>query len=189
MKPFDEIFREKLKEALNNYEAGHLAAKGWDSFMEKRKAGTRRLFIMPLWAKAASLLIIISAGTILTYKILTRQEEAAKVITLSQPVLADSAGQAAAEATPEELVTVPGRLAARNDIGSLKNTTTERSSLLPVKTVKTGDHAAAVQEDIAVNRMVENEPERRRSGTRQRELRGGSGSLSLRLRRRFFRRD
>lgn len=76
MKQFDEIFREKVKEVFSNYNADHLVDKGWQSFIaRRRKRFTGVIFLMPLWAKAAAVAIIITAGSLLTYRLINRHNE------------------------------------------------------------------------------------------------------------------
>lgn len=84
MKQFDEIFAEKVKEAFSNYNAAHLADKGWKSFIARRNKRLQGVFFIPLWAKAASVLLLIAAGTVLTYKILNRQDENKTVVAALQ---------------------------------------------------------------------------------------------------------
>jgi len=77
MKQFDEIFREKVKETFSNYNADHLADKGWQSFISRRrKRFAGYIFLMPVWAKAAAVALIITAGSLLTYILINRQNEA-----------------------------------------------------------------------------------------------------------------
>lgn len=73
MRQFDDIFREKVKNAFSNYNADHLAEEGWNSFVAARKGRRRFLSIIPLWARAASVIIIIGIGAFITYRISTRQ--------------------------------------------------------------------------------------------------------------------
>ncbi len=89
MKQFDDIFREKVEKAFSNYNAGHMADEGWNSFIAARKGRRRILAIFPLWARAASLLIIIGLGLFLAYRISTRQ--------VSQELIAVSESQAVKE--------------------------------------------------------------------------------------------
>ncbi|NMC40185.1 MAG: PorT family protein [Bacteroidales bacterium] len=74
MKQFDDIFRDKVKDVFSNYNADHLAGKGWKSFMSRQKKRSRGLAVLPFWAKAASVVIIVTAGSLLTYRIAYRQD-------------------------------------------------------------------------------------------------------------------
>lgn len=69
MKQFDEILRQQIKDAFSRYDASGLADKGWNAFLEKRKrrgiAG-----LIPMWAKAASVAVLITSGSLLTYRLL-----------------------------------------------------------------------------------------------------------------------
>lgn len=76
MKQFEEIFTEKVKKAFENYDAGHLADKGWRSFTASRRRKLHAgIFIIPLWARAASVALIIVTGALLTFRALNRQNK------------------------------------------------------------------------------------------------------------------
>lgn len=64
MSKFDDIFSRKAKEAFDNYDAGHLADRGWDSFSGKYGRKRSRTIIIPLWARAASIIILVTAGVL-----------------------------------------------------------------------------------------------------------------------------
>ncbi|MBW6500896.1 MAG: PorT family protein [Bacteroidales bacterium] len=72
MKQFDDIFREKAEKAFSSYNADHLADAGWKSFVAARRGGRRLRAVIPLWARAASVILIIGAGAFLTYIALNR---------------------------------------------------------------------------------------------------------------------
>lgn len=68
MKQFDDIFKQQVNRAFENYNADHLADEAWKSF-EKKKSNSRWLGLaIPLWAKAASIAILLSFAGILTYR-------------------------------------------------------------------------------------------------------------------------
>ena len=73
MKQFDDIFRENVKKAFSSYNADHLAGEGWNSFVARRKGRRRRAALIPLWARAASVAILIGLGVFITLKISKRQ--------------------------------------------------------------------------------------------------------------------
>lgn len=73
MKQFDDIFREKVEKTFSNYDAGNLADEGWKSFSEGRRFAKRSAFIIPLWARAASVALIVGAAAFMTYLALQRQ--------------------------------------------------------------------------------------------------------------------
>jgi hypothetical protein len=73
MKLFDDIFRENVHKAFSNYNADHLADEGWNSFMTARKSEHRIKAVIPLWAKAASIALIIGAGTLIGYLTINRK--------------------------------------------------------------------------------------------------------------------
>jgi hypothetical protein len=72
VKQFDDIFREKVKKAFGSYNADHLADRGWNSFVAKKKKRRWLLLILPFWAKAASMAILIGIGSFFAYHISTR---------------------------------------------------------------------------------------------------------------------
>jgi len=72
MSRFDDIFSRKVKEAFDNYDADHLAGEGWDSFTGKYGSSRKRALLIPLWARAASIIILVTAGVLLTYRFIDR---------------------------------------------------------------------------------------------------------------------
>jgi hypothetical protein len=68
MKQFDEAFRKQVKNAFRGYNADHLADAGWNSFAGSRGRKRVTAIIIPLWAKAASVALLLSAGALLTYR-------------------------------------------------------------------------------------------------------------------------
>ena len=75
MKPFDHKFRQQVEEAFGSYNADHLADAGWNSFVQKHRKSKRMGFIFPLWAKAASVAILLSVAGFFTYRTLNIQEK------------------------------------------------------------------------------------------------------------------
>jgi hypothetical protein len=73
MKLFDDIFRENVDKAFSNYNADHLADEGWNSFMADRKRARRLKAVIPLWAKAASIVLIVGAGALIGYLTINRK--------------------------------------------------------------------------------------------------------------------
>lgn len=73
MNKFDDRLRENIKKAFSNYNSDHLADEGWDSFVALQKGRRRRAVVIPLWARAASILLIIGLGTFLAYRLSVRQ--------------------------------------------------------------------------------------------------------------------
>jgi len=67
MKQFDDIFRENVNEAFNKYDASHLADEGWKSFIATKPSRLRMLILLPLWAKAASVAVIVGLGAFTIY--------------------------------------------------------------------------------------------------------------------------
>jgi hypothetical protein len=86
MKQFDEEFSRKAKEAFESYNADHLAEEGWNSFIRKHGRRRSRAFIIPLWARAASILILVTAGVLFMNRTDHRQPgEPASPITKENP--------------------------------------------------------------------------------------------------------
>lgn len=73
MSKFDDIFSRKAKEAFDNYNADHLAGDGWDSFASKYGRQRRRALVIPLWARAASIIILVTTGVLLINRLIDRQ--------------------------------------------------------------------------------------------------------------------
>ena len=72
MSKFDDIFSRKAKEAFDNYNADHLAGDGWDSFTSKYGRQRRRALVIPLWARAASIIILVTAGMLFINRFINR---------------------------------------------------------------------------------------------------------------------
>lgn len=69
MKQFDEKFSRSAKEAFDNYNADHLAGEGWNSFTGKYGSKRRRAVVFPLWAKAATIAVLVTLGVLFTARI------------------------------------------------------------------------------------------------------------------------
>ena len=66
MKRSDDILTRLIKEAFNKYKADHLADEAWEAFMKKTgKKGAG--ILIPLWAKAASLALLITGAGIIVH--------------------------------------------------------------------------------------------------------------------------
>lgn len=89
MKPFDHKFREQVENAFGSYNADHLADAGWNMLMQKHKKNTRLGLILPLWAKAASVAILLTLAGFFTYRtliIIDEQQLVEEINVLSLPV-------------------------------------------------------------------------------------------------------
>lgn len=69
MKQFDEKFSRKAKEAFENYNADHLAEEGWNSYLRKNAKKRSRVIALPLWAKVASIAVLVTIGVLFTARI------------------------------------------------------------------------------------------------------------------------
>ena len=83
MKQFDDIFRENVNKAFSNYNADHLAGEGWNSFVAGKNGRRRRAAVIPLWAGAASVMLIIGLCAFIAYRISTWQT-AKEIITSTE---------------------------------------------------------------------------------------------------------
>ncbi len=92
MNKFDDILRENVKKAFSNYNSDHLADEGWDSFVALQKGRRKRAVIFPLWARAASILLIIGLGTFLAYRLSERQTTP-EIISVTEPATSDTKGR------------------------------------------------------------------------------------------------
>lgn len=64
MKNFDDIFSRKAKGAFENYNADHLADEGWDAYVRKHGRKRSRAIIFPLWARAATIAVLVTIGVL-----------------------------------------------------------------------------------------------------------------------------
>lgn len=69
MKNFDDIFSRKAKQAFENFNADHLAEEGWNSYVRKYVRKRDRVFVIPLWAKVASIAVLVTIGVLFTARI------------------------------------------------------------------------------------------------------------------------
>ena len=73
MKNFDDIFSRKAKEAFENYNADHLADEGWNAYIRKHGRSKRRTLIIPLWARAATIAVLVTIGVLFTARFYNRK--------------------------------------------------------------------------------------------------------------------
>ncbi|MDZ7738041.1 MAG: outer membrane beta-barrel protein [Bacteroidales bacterium] len=74
MKRFDDIFARKVKDEFNNYNVDHLADDAWKAFIAQKRR--RPAFIIPLWAKAASVAVLITAAGIIAFNTFISEKDA-----------------------------------------------------------------------------------------------------------------
>lgn len=84
MSKFDDIFSRKAKEAFENYNADHLAGDGWDFFASRYGKQRRRTIVFPLWARAASIIILVTAGILFMNRFISRNPEEPAGLTAHQ---------------------------------------------------------------------------------------------------------
>lgn len=73
MKGFDEKLVDQIKKAFgSSYNADHLANEGWAAFQQKQFDRKRLVVPFPFWAKAASVALLLAAGSLATYTLKTK---------------------------------------------------------------------------------------------------------------------
>jgi len=112
MNRFDDIFREKVKEAFESYDAGHLADEGWKSFVKEQKTKRRVALPVPFWSRAASVLILLSAGSVFLYLMFHQQKGTGPVAVLTDSVEMTETGQEPAGETIADYRKVPAQTAS-----------------------------------------------------------------------------
>ena len=75
MKQFDDKFSRKAREAFDSFNADHLAEAGWNSYEKKYGNRRTRPFIIPLWAKVASVAAMLTIVVLLTNRITNRKAD------------------------------------------------------------------------------------------------------------------
>lgn len=90
MKQFDDLFRENVKKVFGSYNADHLAGEGWNSFVSARKARSRRMTVIPVLARAASVLLIVGLGAFIAYRISIRKSISVSESVVQQDRLMDA---------------------------------------------------------------------------------------------------
>jgi hypothetical protein len=116
MKQFDEKFRQQAKDAFSGYDAGHLADAGWNAFVQKRKRRGIAGIVIPLWAKAATVALLLTTGSLITYRIIDSDPAtvtggtAYETVTEETPSLQQSRGEPTAPAVAEAATTEPAAI-------------------------------------------------------------------------------
>jgi hypothetical protein len=92
MKDFDDIFSRKAKEAFENYDADHLAEEGWNAYVSRYGKRRSRAIFIPLWARAASIIVLVTAGVLFINRMNHRQpgDPADQIAQETRSALADS---------------------------------------------------------------------------------------------------
>ncbi len=75
MKQFDEKFRQQAKDAFIGYDVDRLADAGWNAFAQKRRRRAIAGIIIPMWAKAASVAILLTTGSLITYRLMVESPD------------------------------------------------------------------------------------------------------------------
>jgi hypothetical protein len=79
MSKFDDIFSRKAKEAFENYNADHLADEGWNTYVRKHGRRRSRAIIIPLWARAATIAVLVTIGVLFTARFNNRKSGESEV--------------------------------------------------------------------------------------------------------------
>lgn len=159
MNKFDDILRENIKKAFSNYNSDHLADEGWDSFVALQKGRRRRTFVIPLWAKAASILLIIGLGTFLAYRLSVRQTTR-EIISAAESTAGKNEEQVVRDTGPPAVT--PGPESAAEPAGTTGRTEKTapdnqpavafgETSLKPDQTGNEGDKIHETVENRSVN--------------------------------------
>jgi len=127
MNKFDDIFSRKAKEAFDNYNADHLAEEGWNSFTGKYGRRRSRVILIPLWARAASIAILVTAGVLLTAR-LTNHKAGETVNQIAQETRSEQADslmnkEDSASSAPGVSAGKPVIIAANPEISATPETT------------------------------------------------------------------
>jgi hypothetical protein len=153
MKQFDDQFRQQVADAFSSYNAGKLADAGWNSFVRKQKGGRRAGIIIPLWAKAASVAIILAVGSLFTYRALDRRTD----IGLTESAKTEISPDTKPGAAREVLADVPAVTAIASDAGGERTERTltaetirKTESAIPADPGKT-DISVIPDENLAVS--------------------------------------
>ncbi|MGC9472244.1 MAG: outer membrane beta-barrel protein [Bacteroidales bacterium] len=109
MNRFDDIFPEKVKEAFYSYNAGHLADEGWKLFVKNRRKKRGIILLIPFWARAASVLILLSAGSAFLYWTFYQQKGTGTVVVHTDSTEMKEARQETARETAAGGLKEPGQ--------------------------------------------------------------------------------
>jgi hypothetical protein len=154
MKQFDDIFSRKVKDAFDSFNADHLAGEGWNSYGKKYGKKRSLVLFIPLWAKVASIAVILTIGVLYTNRITHRNaDETANQLTkenrseLTEPAINDQVttedNLIIADSDPVSELTI--RNAGQTSFSNAENTNSEDSELtgsLLIDTVKAVETSA-----------------------------------------------
>ena len=154
MKQFDDKFSRRAKEAFHDYNADHLAGEGWNSYVQKYGKKRSLVLFIPLWAKVASIAVILTIGMLYTNRINHRNaDETANQLTketrseLTEPAINKQVttedNLIIADSDPVSEVTI--RNAGKTSFSNVENTNSEVSELagsLLIDTVKAVETSA-----------------------------------------------
>lgn len=151
MNNFDDKLRENVKKAFSNYNSDHLADEGWDSFVALQKGRRRRAVIFPLWARAASVLLLIGLGTTIAYLLSVRQP-AREIISSAESAAGRNEEQVVQGTNPLAVTQGPdsaaeaGGTTGRTEKTAPDNQPAAASGETMYKPVKTGMDGSNIQE-------------------------------------------
>ena len=161
MKQFDDIFSRKVKDAFDSFNADHLAGEGWNSYVKKYGKKRSLVLFIPLWAKVASIAVILTIGVLYINRITHRNaDETANQLTkenrreLTKPAINEQVttedNLIIADSDPVSEVTI--RNAGQTSFSNVENTNSKVSELtgsLLIDTVKAVETSADM--NLSVN--------------------------------------
>jgi hypothetical protein len=147
MKGFDEKFNEQVKHAFGSYNADHLADAGWNALQQKKSKSKKFLAIAPLWAKAATIAILIAIGGLITFRLANYLNDSQVVEIVRsdlEPITSVDSIQ-----SPETII---AKVAIEGGLDSIVKIENERpanmaSRLAQVETIATADSSSIIIAD------------------------------------------
>ena len=140
MKPFDEDFSSRVKETFGHYNADHLADAGWKAFQKKQRAPKGLLVAMPVWAKAASIAVLLVVGNLVIYRSI-QPEQNHEILSIVEPTEVLASVQ---DSTSIVLPNTPVIAA----VSSMKEVSRSRS-MEPAKSASVTPHSGDVAQSAA----------------------------------------
>jgi hypothetical protein len=157
MKLFDNIFRENVSKAFSDYSADHLADRGWNLFKAARKGEHRIKAVIPLWARAASVALIVGTGAFIGYLIIN-QPSAEDILTVSDTESKKEIPSTVYSESPSSVSTVISEMSEpvrqKNEVRYAANLPAPDVSEHPAKAEQMHKEAAQVQIDTTVLPVV-----------------------------------
>ncbi len=152
MKQFDQIFREQAEKAFSTYNADDLAQEGWNSFVSRQKGKKRFAIIVPFWAKAASVVVLISVGSLFIYQ--TLQEDNTGELAVKQQSVSEPDNNIQIPVVPEQISqldkTSPPEIVAVSPSLLLSSPEVKVAEAVPVQDMKADSGVIESEKNYAV---------------------------------------